>query len=235
MKTQTASEAFGITNIGSTLRMAQRQPTQICENPKPEYQILEIVNKFLKEIKAIFPAWWISIKTPEDEKIIKQTYLKAFAENGINSLEKLERGLMMARKETSPFLPSVGKIVAWCNRPPNAEDFGLPTIEKAYLDAVACASKSQNDFEKCNPLIKLLVKKVGKKTFFCQEYDACFAVFSRDYEILLRRLQNGEDVMLEVPKGLPTHEKSSDWMSPETRKVRSAELAKIRKKLGVAA
>lgn len=231
MKIQTVAQQFGgITRVSNAFQQSQSNLNRQIEKDA----VAEVVDKFFQEIKAIFPAWSFSVKTKEDEITIKRNYFKAFKESNINSLEKLERGLAQARKHTSPFLPSVGQIVGWCNQPATPEDFGLPPIEKCFLKAVLSANQEWLKKNSLSPFETLLIKNVGADVLFSQPEQFTRPAFEREYEILLRRLQNGEDVMAEVQKALPPPEKSTAWMSPESKKVGGDALIKMRKNLGMA-
>jgi len=88
-----------------------------------EYQKAEIVgseyvlNIVIKSIRAIYPAWRTSIKTQQELDNLKKEWLTAFIENKIKTDVQINRGLEQARKDTNPFLPSVGQFIKWCKAP----------------------------------------------------------------------------------------------------------------------
>lgn len=74
----------------------------------------QIVNTVFSKLAAIFPAWKQAFDGPEGIREAKRTWLEAFMENEINTLEQINRGLVEAKKSTNPFLPSVGQFIEWC-------------------------------------------------------------------------------------------------------------------------
>lgn len=75
----------------------------------------EIVNQLFVRMAAIKPAWQTAYKG--NQELLDQArreWLKGFKENGINTLELLEKGLAKAREDQSDFWPSVGKFIGWC-------------------------------------------------------------------------------------------------------------------------
>lgn len=54
-----------------------------------------------------------------------------------------------------------------------------------------------------------------------------FPVFKRNYEILLKRLQNGESIDMEITKALPEHSET-----PLPRKAQQQRLQELKKLLG---
>ncbi len=76
-----------------------------------------IMNIVIKSIRAIYPAWRTTIKSQVELDNMKREWLIAFQENNINTDVKINRGLSKARKDTNPFLPSVGQFIQWCKVP----------------------------------------------------------------------------------------------------------------------
>jgi hypothetical protein len=74
-------------------------------------------NRVFAELCQIKSAWRTAFRTKDEVKGYKLQLLRGMFENGINSMDLVERGLIEARKDPSDFLPSVGKFVAWCKPP----------------------------------------------------------------------------------------------------------------------
>jgi len=68
-------------------------------------------------LKSCFPAWGVSIKGKAHQDETKRQWVKSFAENGINSQELVEIGMVEARKQPKAFMPSPGEFVSWCKPP----------------------------------------------------------------------------------------------------------------------
>lgn len=84
-------------------------------------------------MKGIKPAWRLSLPNDKAEETAKQEWIKAFADNGINTIEHLRHGFAKARKDEDRYFPSVGQFMKWCQ--PGPEDFGLPMVHTAYYEA----------------------------------------------------------------------------------------------------
>ncbi len=64
-------------------------------------------------------------KTAEIFNEMRRQWLLAFKENGITTVEQINAGMRVARKQEKPFMPSLGQFVAWC-RSEEAVTVGLP-------------------------------------------------------------------------------------------------------------
>ena len=76
-----------------------------------------VLNTVIKAIRAIYPAWRTSIKSQAELDSLKAEWLIAFKENRISTSEQIQRGLGRCRKDTQPFLPSVGQFIEYCKKP----------------------------------------------------------------------------------------------------------------------
>ena len=73
-----------------------------------------VLNIVIKSIRSIYPAWRTSVKSQAELDGLKAEWLIAFQESRISTDIQINRGLAMARKDTNPFLPSVGQFIDWC-------------------------------------------------------------------------------------------------------------------------
>lgn len=94
-------------------------------------QVKKIVDKVFKQLETIYPGYRHQIPTPEAINACKLEWTKAFYENGINNVEAIRRGFVIARKQETDFMPSCGKFVSWCKLTP--ESIGWPSVEQALL------------------------------------------------------------------------------------------------------
>ena len=83
----------------------------------------EIFNGLFRQLLAVFPA--LASKSAEDIDEMRRQWLLAFKENGITTMEQIDAGMRVARKQEKPFMPSPGQFVAWC-RSEQAVSAGLP-------------------------------------------------------------------------------------------------------------
>lgn len=78
-------------------------------------QAAPIINKVISGLKRVKPAWRQAIRSDEEEAGIKREWAAALKQHGITTQEQLANGFKYARLDQSPFFPSVGQFIAWCN------------------------------------------------------------------------------------------------------------------------
>lgn len=74
------------------------------EKPKQQItqQAVNVFNELFRQLKAAFPALMVSIKTQEDLNELRRQWVLSFAENGIHSIEQVNAGMKVARKQEIP-------------------------------------------------------------------------------------------------------------------------------------
>ncbi|PJX60173.1 MULTISPECIES: replication protein P [unclassified Klebsiella] len=101
----------------------------------------EIFNELFRQLLAVFPA--LASKTPEEMNEMRRQWLLAFKENGIVSMEQINAGMRVARKQDRPFMPSPGQFVAWC-KSESAVSAGLPdAVELVDMVYQYCRTRGQ--------------------------------------------------------------------------------------------
>ncbi|WP_414162858.1 replication protein P [Superficieibacter sp. BNK-5] len=96
-------------------RVAYGMPEIQDEQPKAEVEkTAALFNALFTQLKATFPAVMATIRTQEDLNEFRLQWLLAFGENGIVSIEQVNAGMRIARRQEKPFMPSPGQFVAWC-------------------------------------------------------------------------------------------------------------------------
>jgi hypothetical protein len=88
----------------------RQQASQSTHNDRVE----AVLGELGKQLRSIYPAWKQSLPTTEDVQRWKQQMRQAMVENGINTIEQIERGLAAARADSRPWWPSIGQVVQWC-------------------------------------------------------------------------------------------------------------------------
>lgn len=73
----------------------------------------QIINGLFVQLAAAFPASLVS-RSQEDVNEIRRQWVLAFKENGITTLEQVEAGMRMVRRQERPFLPSPGQLEGRC-------------------------------------------------------------------------------------------------------------------------
>ena len=74
----------------------------------------QLINNLFSALAAIFPAWKNAFQSQQELAEAKRQWLAALMDGGVTSMEKLNHGVSMARRHNSPFLPSCGIFVGWC-------------------------------------------------------------------------------------------------------------------------
>lgn len=181
--------------VDNTMReIAQRQ--QPAREYAPVTEISDdakiIMDDVFKELKGSCSAYSITMRTPEDEAMVKKVWTKAFIEAGLVDLDAVKRGLRRVRHDPSDYIPSVGKFIGWCK--PDPKELGLPPVDVAYAEVIRRLPPS-------HPIVVKIAKATSfeRGTLTETEYKR---VFARHYEILVERIMKGETFDYEVPKGV---------------------------------
>lgn len=69
--------------------------------------------ELIKQFTGIWPSLRATMR-PEDVLQYQVQMVKALTENGLNTLEAIQRGFKKARSEGGQYLPSVPQFVKWC-------------------------------------------------------------------------------------------------------------------------
>lgn len=97
------------------------------------------------------------------------------------------------------YLPNVYEVLSRCD---SANPLGLPSAHAAYMEACRAPSPKQ-EYDWSHPAVYF----AGRATdwfFLANEAEqTVFPVFKRNYELLLQRLQDGDDLSIEIPKAVP--------------------------------
>ena len=95
-------------------RIANNMPEQYDEKPQVQ-QVAQIINGVFSQLLATFPA---SLANRDQNELneIRRQWVLAFRENGITTMEQVNAGMRVARRQERPFLPSPGQFVAWCKQ-----------------------------------------------------------------------------------------------------------------------
>ena len=110
---------------------------------------MKLIDRMFARLKSIFPAWKHAFDSVETYNETKHVWLEELLKAGLVTPQSLKRGLDLAAKSESPFFPSVGQFIAWCQ----FEDYhalGLPTAEELiqrYKNYMGYARFNQHEFE----------------------------------------------------------------------------------------
>lgn len=174
--------------MGNLPPAVHAQPLQVTP------QTAEVVNDLFRRLRGIFPAWRQAWPSTEALDSAKAEWIKEFAEAGIRTLLQIEFGIQKCRKLKKPFAPSVGEFIAMCV--PSPEDFGMPAPADAWLEALMGTYSHE--------AVKLAAEATGLFDLRAakQEDKGLRARFDRNYEVILRRAQAGQELDGKIATGI---------------------------------
>ena len=113
-------------------RIANNMPEQYDEKPQVQ-QVAQIINGVFSQLLATFPA---SLANRDQNELneIRRQWVPAFRENGITTMEQVNAGMRVARRQERPFLPSPGQFVAWCKQSGGALGITVDQVITEYWD-----------------------------------------------------------------------------------------------------
>ncbi|HDX1086945.1 replication protein P [Pasteurella multocida] len=111
-------------------------------------------------LKTIFPAWKSAFSSDREYQEAKKYWLETLINERITSVAQIRVGVERARKSESPFFPSVGQFVAWCNDGA-LEAQGMPSLEE-LLERIKAYSRfhgfdNQHEFQFKNNVEQYLI------------------------------------------------------------------------------
>ncbi|HIE91615.1 MAG TPA: hypothetical protein EYQ83_01610 [Acidobacteria bacterium] len=117
---------------------------------------------------------------------------------GDYSGEVIMRAAEKAVKENS-WLPNVHEVLARCDI---SEVLGLPSPHAAYVEACRAPSPKK-EFNWSHPAVYFAGRSTDWFFIANEPEEKVFPVFKRNYDLLLNRIQNGENLEIDIPRGLP--------------------------------
>ncbi|RDH41426.1 replication protein P [Zooshikella ganghwensis] len=192
------------------MRQAGAITRQIDYNQLPQAEVkqaapdargiaIQLINGVFKELKGCCSAWSYTFPDTETLKVVKQQWIKTFIENGISSDQQINIGMAKVRKLGSPYVPTPGEFVRYCQ--PQPEDYGLPSAEIAYREACQY-SHNPTGAKWSHEAVYQAAKATGWFELKVMEERRILPLFERNYEIVTRRVLAGEPLS-SIPKALP--------------------------------
>lgn len=114
-----------------------------------------LINKLFKCMAAIKPAWKQAFDNTERANDAKREWLTAFQQNNINTIEQLEKGLAEARRDPSPFLPSIGQFIVWCK-----DEESDASLEMRFMNICALPTHRRN-WSLLPPVLYWIYREIG--------------------------------------------------------------------------
>ena len=162
-------------------------------------QIVQLVNQLSAELQSIFPAWRFALPDQESMQQFKRTWARALIENGITNQNQVDIGLKLARQATSPYLPSVGQFIAWCQS--GLAGYGLPEARKAYREACNHAHNPACPWSHVG--VYAAAQATGFYELKTKAENITWPVFKENYEAICRQLISGQSLGIALPKPPP--------------------------------
>ncbi|HII3707923.1 replication protein P [Pasteurella multocida] len=118
------------------------------------------IDLLFTRLKTIFPAWRSAFSSDFEYNEAKKYWLETLINERITSVAQIRIGVERARKSESPFFPSVGQFIEWCNEGA-LESQGMPLLEE-LLERIKQYSRyhgfdNQQEFQFKNKVEQYLV------------------------------------------------------------------------------
>ena len=207
MAARNIAEIISLDSHARTVEFKQNEevarPSHTEHQPDPDQlkAAAGIINKLFAELQACLPAWRQTFTSKADVDAAKRSWVRGFVEAKITSEKQLQWGLAKARRSESPFWPSVGQFIKWCQ--PEPAEFGLPTPEAAFREASRNSHPASVDCKWTHPAVYVAAREAGKFELANLPRDKSWPLFQRAYSITVRRVLEGKDLSCEIPKALP--------------------------------
>lgn len=93
-----------------------------------------LFNQLIQNLSVVFPACVEKFRRDGALDQLRQQWALAFLENGITSMDQLEAGMRVARRQASPFLPSPGKFIQWCREESGVKGITCKDVLREFWD-----------------------------------------------------------------------------------------------------
>ena len=113
-------------------RVAHNLPEQYEDKSQVE-QVAHVINGVFTQLLAAFPAS-LANRDQHEMNEIRRQWVMAFRENGITTMDQVNAGMRVARRQERPFLPSPGQFVAWCKQSGGALGVNVDLVIAEYWD-----------------------------------------------------------------------------------------------------
>lgn len=188
---------------------------------------VRLIDRMFIRLKSIFPAWKQAFASEAEYNETKQVWLEELFKAGVVNPQSLKRGLDLAAKSESPFFPSVGQFIAWCEFE-NYHELGLPTPEElsSRIQKYFGYAKEPHNFKFRSRaeyyLLKTIYDGYGKK-----KWEDCQKAMPKILAEVVEKARTG----FEFPQIPELLEKKKKVIPPEVSK---NGVAKIKEIMGIA-
>ena len=187
----------------------------------------KLIDRMFTRLKSLFPAWKQAFDSIETYNETKQVWLEELIKADVMTPLALKRGLDRAAGSESPFFPSVGQFIAWCEFE-NYHELGLPTQDEleARLQKYFGYAKEPHNFKFRSRaeyyLLKTIYDGYGKK-----KWEDCQRAMPKILAEVVEKARTG----FEFPQIPELLEQKQKVIPPEVSK---NGVAKIKEIMGIA-
>ncbi len=182
-----------VMSASSKIIGAERKTKQIAEPAE------KLIDSVFAKLSILFP-----VNKPKESELgyFKAEWVKTLAENGVSTVAQVQAGLSRARKDCGDrqFWPSPLQFAKWCKL--SAVDAGLPSDENAFREAIKNYHRSANHAWS-HEIVFQAMKETGSWLFSHGKEKEVREVFLRNYSVLVKRVCEGEQLDIAIPKALP--------------------------------
>lgn len=190
------------------------------------HEARKIVNKLFDSLKAAKPASSSAYPDEQSWKNGKVAYVKALVENEITDHRLIALGTKRARKDPSPFFPSTGQFVAWCQ--PQGADVGLPETKYAFY-IVSSGAHSPHQMKWTHGALYELGRRLGWSAL--HQGQVSESDFEKEYQRIIKEVFFGQT--FEVPaknSSMIEYQEAKKNRTIQQKKVGNESLAKLKSK-----
>ncbi|MBE0483901.1 MAG: hypothetical protein IBX52_10430 [Bacterioplanes sp.] len=167
-------------------------------NAEPSVEQKEAINQIFELFRFNYHNQFLKAFPDYDTMIMaKRLWARLLADyTGNDIMRAAERAV-----KDSSFLPSVHDVVARCDL---NDELGIPSSHSAYIEACR-ATSPKKEFTWSHPIVYYAGRATDWFFIANQPEEKVYPVFKRNYDILIKRLQQGETLTLALPKAIPEH------------------------------
>ncbi len=190
-----------MTNHVSTLisRAVNGNVTSHSEIPPESMQRAQtIIDEAFSVLTSLFPAWRHHLRNDEAISDYKKQLVKGMLEQRITNKAMVRAGIERARREPTDFMPSVGKLLSWCK--PTLDAYGLPDSKTASMEYIRWRSNKNSSIS--HPAVLVAGRTISSWDVQHMDSMTYEQAFERAYDIVIRRVFNGEDIEADITRAL---------------------------------
>ena len=192
------------------------------KNTEPTPEHLDAINQVFAELKLAYHNQFHRAY-PNDRELAMAKQLWLYALSDLPPA-RLRAGVRRAIRG-SDYLPSLHALRGFCS--PQPSELGLPEAYAAYIEA--CRAPSPKAAHHWSHPIVYRAGGASDWFFLANSPESqAFPVFKRNYELLLERVLNGEELDVPLPKALP-----QEVQRPLSQEERKQRMKKLRDELNI--